>query len=87
MLSYLKGWNAPRIKALIAQTPSETILLSHIYERCLPRHSELYQLPMYHDVSLMVAAITACMQLIKKASSLSSRSDSVIWLPLMRKWR
>ena len=42
MLSYLKGWSAPRIKALIAQTPSETILLSHIYERCLPRHSELY---------------------------------------------
>ncbi len=29
----------PRIKALIAQTPSETILLSRIYERCQPRHS------------------------------------------------
>ena len=33
MLGYLSGWNAPHIKHLIAETPSESILLSHIYER------------------------------------------------------
>ena len=47
MLSYLKGWNAPHIKHLIEQTPSETILLSRIYERCL----SLYALEPCHPTS------------------------------------
>ena len=35
MLGFLKGWNAPHVKKLIAETPSDKILLSNIYERCV----------------------------------------------------
>ncbi len=33
MLGFLKGWNAPHVKRLIAETPADKILLSNIYER------------------------------------------------------
>lgn len=33
MLGFLKGWNAPHVKKLIAETPADKILLSNIYER------------------------------------------------------
>lgn len=57
MLSYLKGWSAPHIKSLIAQTPSETILLSHIYERCLSCRNMGPHLPIMHCVYLPALAL------------------------------
>ena len=33
MLGFIKGWNAPHVKKLIAETPADKILLSNIYER------------------------------------------------------
>ena len=35
MLGFLKGWNAPHVKKLIAETPADKVLLSNIYERCV----------------------------------------------------
>ena len=60
MLSYLKGWKAPRIKSLIEQTPSETILLSRIYERCQFRHS----LKPYHPTMRTTLASLPALQAV-----------------------
>ncbi len=80
MLSYLKAWNAPRIKSLIAQTPSETILLSHIYERYLPCPftGVIWALWASFSTHPGLQPEPACVQLADKASSLLATSDGYL---------
>ena len=73
MLSCLKGWNAPHIKSLIAQTPSDTLLLSRIYERYL---SEWDLIPLACTLHTCLPLQLAGMQVSIKTSEQKAGSAS-----------
>ncbi len=63
MRKHMTGWKSPHMEKLLAATQSDSVLISHIYERCAPRpytadpwHERLNSMPRMRDMCHAKAA-------------------------------